>query len=110
MKMLVAAFSALMLTAQHGLCADDEAKVRTAIQSFYKAFDEGFTGRIDFAAADWNHINPNGGRTRGRDATLQEIRTVHQSFLKGTSERSEDRDGRFASPTVVIGSGTRAMT
>lgn len=110
MKMLVAAFSALMLTTQHGLCADDEAKVRTAIESFYKAFDEGFTGRIDFAAADWNHINPNGGRTRGRDATLQEIRSVHQSFLKGTTDRIEDMDVRFASPTVAIGTVTSMMS
>jgi uncharacterized protein (TIGR02246 family) len=110
MRMLVAAFSALMLAAQHGLCADDEAKVQSAIQSFYKAFDEGFTGPINFAAADWNHINPNGGRTRGRDATVNEIRSVHRSFLKGTTDRIEAMDVRFASPTVAVGTVASIMS
>jgi uncharacterized protein (TIGR02246 family) len=110
MKVLVAAFTGFILTVQYGVCADDEANVRTAIQSFYKAFDEGFTGPINFAADDWNHINPNGGRTRGRDATLKEVRSVHRSFLKGTTDRIEDMDVRFASPSVAVGTVTSIMS
>jgi uncharacterized protein (TIGR02246 family) len=110
MKKLVAVFSTLILTAHYGACADVETNVRTAIQSFYKAFDEGFTGPINFAADDWSHINPNGGRTRSRDETLKEVRSVHQSFLKGTTDRIENMDVRFASPTVAVGTVTSIMS
>ena len=110
MKMFVTAFSALMLSTHYGVCADDETNVRTAIQSFYEAFDDGFTGPINFAADDWCHINPNGGRTRSRDETLKEVRSVHQSFLKGTTDRIENMDVRFASPTVAVGTVTSIMS
>jgi len=61
---------------------DREAEVRSTIEAFYKAFNDGFTKGADYAAEDWNHINPFGGRTRGREAVLKEVREVHQSFLK----------------------------
>ncbi len=80
-----------------------EAEVRSTIQAFYKAFDEGFTRPADFATEDWNHINPFGGRTRGREATLKEVREVHQSFLKGATETIESMDIRFATSDVAIG-------
>src|SRR5690242_14776064 len=47
---------------------DRETEVRSTIEAFYKAFDEGFTQPADFATEDWNHINPFGGRTRDREA------------------------------------------
>lgn len=106
MKVLPAAAMGLSLILPSGLLADDEANVRTAIQAFYKGFDEGFAGPVNFAAEDWNHINPNGGRTRGLDATLKKVRSVHQSFLKGTTDKVEDMDIRFASPSVAIGTVT----
>jgi hypothetical protein len=43
---------------------ETEAEVRSTIQAFYKAFNDGFTQPADYAAEDWNHINPFGGRTR----------------------------------------------
>jgi uncharacterized protein (TIGR02246 family) len=110
MKMLAAALMGMMLMVPRCVCADDEASVRMAIRSFYKGFDEGFTGPIDYAAKDWNHINPNGGRTRGRDATLKAVRSVHQSFLKGTTDRVENMDVRFASPGVAIGTVISIMS
>ena len=63
------------------LSDDREAAVRTAIQAFYKAFDDGFVGPADYATEDWNHINPYGGRDRGREATLNTVREVHKTFL-----------------------------
>jgi uncharacterized protein (TIGR02246 family) len=110
MKMLAAAVTAITLTLPSSVWADDKASVRTAIQSFYKSFDDGFTGSFNYATEDWNHINPSGGRTRGRDATLKEVRSVHQSFLRGTTDTVEDMDVRFASPTVVIGTVTSVMS
>ena len=82
---------------------DREAQVRSTIETFYKAFDDGFTQPADFATQDWNHINPFGGRTRGREATLQEVREVHRTFLKGTTETIESMDIRFATSDVAVG-------
>lgn len=83
--------------------ADKEAEVRSTIEAFYKAFDEGFTQPADFASDDWNHINPLGGRARGREAVLKEVREVHQSFLKGATDTIESMDIRFATSDVAVG-------
>jgi uncharacterized protein (TIGR02246 family) len=82
---------------------DREAEVRSTIEAFYKAFDDGFTQPADFATEDWNHINPFGGRTRGREATLKDVREVHRSFLKGTTDTIESMDIRFATSDVAVG-------
>src|SRR5262245_39837992 len=76
------------------LSYDRKAAIRTTIQAFYKAFDDGFTGSADYATEDWNHINPYGGRDRGREATLKTVRGAHQSFLKGTTDTVENMDIR----------------
>ena len=80
-----------------------EAEVRSTIEAFYKAFNDGFTQPADYAAEDWNHINPAGGRKRSREETLKEVREVHQSFLKGATETIEEMDIRFATPDVAVG-------
>jgi uncharacterized protein (TIGR02246 family) len=82
---------------------DREAEVRPTIEAFYKAFNDGFTKPADYAAEDWNHINPFGGPTRGREAVLKEVREVHQSFLKGATETIESMDVRFANSDVAVG-------
>src|SRR6266567_8700911 len=82
---------------------DSEAAVRNTIQEFYKAFGEGFVGPADYATEDWNHVNPNGGRDRGREAILRTVRGVHQSFLKNTTDTIEDMDIRFATEDVAVG-------
>lgn len=80
-----------------------EAPVRLAIQSFYGAFNShGFEHAADYTTQDWNHINPGGGRTRGRDAVLKELHEVHATFLKGVSDHIEEMDVRFAAPDVAI--------
>jgi uncharacterized protein (TIGR02246 family) len=89
---------------------DRQAAVRTTIQAFYKAFDDGFIGPADYATEDWNHINPYGGRDRGREATLKTVRSVHQSFLKGTTDTIEKMDIRFATGDVAIGTVTSFMS
>jgi hypothetical protein len=45
------------------LSDDREAGVRTAIQAFYKAFDEGFTRPADYATEDWTTSIPMGDAT-----------------------------------------------
>jgi hypothetical protein len=93
---------ALSLAASWVAYADNkDAEVRATIQTFYKNFNEGFTGPADYATEDWNHINPNGGRNQGREATLKRLREVHQTFLKGAKESIESMDVRFAADGVA---------
>jgi ketosteroid isomerase-like protein len=91
-------------------CEDAEAAVRIPIQAFNKAFNEGFVGPADYATEDWNHINPFGGRDRGREATLKTVRAVHQTFLKGATETIEDIDVRFASEDVAVATVTSSLS
>jgi uncharacterized protein (TIGR02246 family) len=86
-----------------GHADDKDAEVRATIQTFYKNFNEGFAAPADYATEDWNHINPNGGRNQGREATLQRVREVHQTFLKGAKETIESMDVRFAADGVAVG-------
>jgi len=89
---------------------DQEPAVRTAIRAFYKAFDDGFVAPADYATEDWNHINPYGGRDRGREATLRTVRGVHQTFLKGTTDTIENIDIRFAAEDVAVGTVSSTLS
>jgi len=99
-----------LIVPRGALSVDRESAVRTAITAFYKAFDTGFVGPADFATEDWNHINPNGGRDRGREATLKTVRGVHQTFLKGTTDTIENMDIRFAAEGAAVGTVTSVMS
>ena len=80
-----------------------EIEVRKAVQSFYDAFNaHGFDRAAEFTTDDWNHINPFGGRTRGRSETLKDLHEVHSTFLKGVSETVEEMDVRFADANVAV--------
>lgn len=88
-----------------------EKQVRQAVQSFYDAFNShGFERAAEYATQDWNHINPFGGRTRGRDAVLKELKEVHSTFLKGVSDTVESMDVRFATPDVAVVTVTSRMS
>lgn len=99
-----------LLVPRAALSDQRDAAVRTTIQAFYKAFDDGFTGPADFAAEDWNHISPYGGRSQGRETTLKGVREVHQSFLRGTTDTIENMDIRFASEDVAVGTVISVMS
>ena len=81
---------------------DSETPVRETVEAFYAAFDDGFIGECDFSAEDWNHIDPGGGWTRGREQVLKEVREVHTKFLKGVSETVEEMSVRFATRDAAI--------
>ena len=88
-----------------------EIDVRRAVQSFYDAFNaHGFDRATEFTTEDWNHINPLGGRTRGRADTLKDLHQVHSTFLKGVSDKVEDMDVRFADSNVAVVTVTSRMT
>ncbi len=88
-----------------------EVPVRKAVQSFYDAFNSHDFGRVpEFTTEDWNHLNPFGGRTRGREAVLKELKEVHSTFLKGVTDTMEEMDVRFATPEVAVVTVTSQMT
>jgi len=103
LKLFISMLALIVTVSGIAHAENQEADVRTAIQSFYTNFNEGFTGPADYATEDWNHINPSGGRTQGRDATLKRVREVHQTFLKGAQENIASMDIRFASADVAVG-------
>lgn len=81
----------------------EEQQVRQVVQTFYDAFNSHDFGRLqEFTTEDWNHINPLGGWTRGRDAVLKELKAVHSTFLKGVSDTVEQMSIRFASSDVAV--------
>jgi uncharacterized protein (TIGR02246 family) len=88
-----------------------EASVRHTVQAFYAAFNShGFSHAADFTTADWNHINPYGGRTHGRAEVLRELHEVHSTFLNGVSDNIEKLDVRFASNDAAIATVTSRMS
>jgi uncharacterized protein (TIGR02246 family) len=87
-----------------------EAAVLKPVMAFYRAFDEGFVKPATFATEGWNHINPGGGRTRGREAVLAEVRAVHKSFLKGATDTPLESDVRLAGRDAAVVTVTSVMS
>ena len=64
----------------------NEQLVKNVVLAFQDDFNDGKFKNIEFQTTKyWEHINPGGGITKGREAVLKEIRAVHQTFLKGVS-------------------------
>lgn len=90
---------------------DAEAPVRRTVQAFYDAFNShGFEHATDFTTDGWNHINPYGGRTRGRAEVLRELHAVHGTFLHGVSDNIEKMDVRFAGKDAAVATVTSRMS
>ncbi|MEP6636550.1 MAG: SgcJ/EcaC family oxidoreductase [Acidobacteriota bacterium] len=104
MKLLMAAVvSTLFITGVSGQVPGREMQVRKAVQTFYNAFNaHGFEHAAEYTTEDWNHVNPFGGVTRGREATLRDLKAVHATFLKGVSDTIEDMSVRFATRDVAV--------
>jgi uncharacterized protein (TIGR02246 family) len=100
---LILSILALNLALSVAHAEDKEAAVRATVQTFYLNFNQGFSGPADYATEDWNHINPTGGRTQGRESVLKRLREVHQTFLRGAKETIANMDVRFAADDVAVG-------
>src|SRR5262245_20464078 len=87
------------------------AEIRQTVESFYAAFNShGFDRAAEFTTEDWNHINPGGGWTRGREAVLNELKEVHSTFLMGVSDAVEEMDIRFAAADASVVTVTSRMS
>lgn len=104
MRILQAAVVSLLFIAGiFGQVPGREMQVRKAVQSFYDAFNtHNFERAAEYTTEDWNHINPFGGVTRGREATLTDLNAVHATFLKGVSDTIEEMSVRFATADVAV--------
>lgn len=81
----------------------DEDSVREVVLNFQEDFNDGkFNKAETYATPDWEHINPGGGIDIGRESTLKNVRSVHQSFLKGISMTTDSMNVRFVTPEVAL--------
>ena len=86
-----------------GQNSQNEQLVKNVVLAFQDDFNKGGFKNVEFyTTKDWEHINPGGGITKGREAVLKEVRAVHQTFLKGVSLTIESITIRFLTPTVAI--------
>jgi len=86
-----------------GQNSQNEELVKNVVLAFQDDFNEGGFKKAEFyTTIDWEHINPGGGITKGRENVLKEVRAVHQTFLKGVSLTIESITIRFLTPTVAI--------
>jgi uncharacterized protein (TIGR02246 family) len=104
MRLLLSAVMCLCVVGGvYAQTSDKEKPVREAVRAFYAAFSsDDFSRAADYTTDDWNHINPGGGWTRGREAVLKELKEVHSTFLKGVSDTVEEMVVRFATADVAV--------
>jgi uncharacterized protein (TIGR02246 family) len=94
-----------------GQSSQDEQSVKKVVISFQEDFnDGGFKNAAAYSSMGWEHINPGGGITKGRNEVLKEVRAVHQTFLKGVSMQIESISIRFITPSVAIADVIHKMT
>jgi hypothetical protein len=55
----------------------DEQLVKGVVIAFQKDFNDGsFKDAINYTTEDWEHLNPFGGITKGRNEVLKEFRLI----------------------------------
>jgi uncharacterized protein (TIGR02246 family) len=112
MKTKLSVMIALMLACEtFAETPAEEKRVREVVQSFYADFNShGWAHAVNYTTEDWVHINPLGGRSRGRDAVLKELEEVHSTFLKGVSDTIEEMAVTFAGANVAVATVASRMS
>ena len=83
--------------------SDDEQSVKKVVFAYQDDYNDGRFKNVElYTTKDWEHINPIGGITKGRDEVMKELRPLCQTILKGVSLTVESITIRFLSPTVAI--------
>ena len=96
-------FSAILSNTSFGQSSKDEQLVKNVVLAYQNDYNDGGFKNVEYyTTKDWEHINPIGGITKGRDEVLKELRPLCQTILKGVSLTIESITIRFLSPTVAI--------
>src|ERR1700722_6255617 len=86
-----------------GQSSKDEQLVKNVVLAYQDDYnDGGFKNVETYTTINWEHINPIGGITKGRDEVMKELRPLCQTILKGVTLTVESDTVRFLSPTVAI--------
>lgn len=81
----------------------DEYSVKQVVLDFQEDFNDGTFKKAEmYATNDWVHINPGGGIKIGKENVFEEVRGVHQTFLKGVSIATDSMNVRFLTPEVAL--------
>ena len=89
---------------------DDEA-VKGVVRMFQDDFNDGaFNMATTYTTTDWEHIHSGGGIIRGREEVLKDVRSVHQTILKGASITTDSMDVRYLTADVAIVDAVHAVS
>ena len=104
MKLYLLVFSAIFLShTSFGQNSQEEQLVKNVVLAYQDDYNTGgFKNAGSYAAKDWEHINPIGGITRGRDEVLKELQPLVQTLLPGVTLSLESITIRFLNPSVAI--------
>jgi uncharacterized protein (TIGR02246 family) len=95
--------AAFLSSSSFGQNSHDERLVKNVVLAYQDDYNDGRFKNVDsYTTEDWEHINPIGGITIGRDEVLKELLPLCQTILKGVSLTVESSTIRFVSPTVAI--------
>lgn len=109
-RMLLTSLVLIPFACSHKMTQADEESVKKVVLDFVEDFNEGsFKNADNYATVDWDHINPGGGIDIGREATLNTVRAVHQTFLKGVSMTTDSMKVKFVSPEVALVTGYHSI-
>lgn len=83
--------------------AESDESVLQVVRSFQEDFNTGaFVKAPDYTTHDWVHIHSGGGLIRGRADVLEDVRSVHQTILKGVSMTIDSTSVRHLTPDVAV--------
>ena len=104
MKSFLLIIAVIVLTNHSfGQSPKDEQQVKNVVLAYQDDYNDGGFKNVElYTTKDWEHINPIGGITKGRDEVMKELRPLCQTILKGVSLTVESITVRFLSPTVAI--------
>ena len=69
-----------------GQNSQDEQLVKNVVLAYQDDYNNGgFKNAASYTTKDWEHINPIGGISKGRDEVLKELQPLVQTLLPGVT-------------------------
>lgn len=100
---LLVLFAIISTSTAFGQSAKDEQLVKNVVLAYENDYNDGAFKNVEsYTTPDWEHINPIGGVTKGREEVMKELRPLCQTILKGVTLTEESCTVKFLSPTTAI--------